>query len=497
MENSQLLVIIKTFNKKEFKDFGLFLTSPIFNREKVFINFFNYLKKKFPDLNENDVTKEKIYSVLYPAKKYNDSMMRKLISEFTRLAEDYISLMIYSQNHFEKNNNLLKYFRKRGLIKHFAKRKEKNEQTLDNMIYKNETYFINKYIAEDETRRLNQSLKNKAHYFKNNFEVISESLTIASVINILKINMHTINYEKNYFGGKLSLSLFDEIDNYLSKNKEKYENIIYIKFYYNCFKLLQTEEEKYYFELKDILEKDLNKLLPKNKSGLFSVMGNYCYLRVMHGDLNYIKEQFFIYKTNIESEFYKQQQNFLPHILYLNTMILGLESGESKWVENFVERKIDELNLEVRENLKNFSYSLINLHKKNYDKALEYSVIIQTNDVGLKHQIKSLMLKIYFEKNDADGFYSHIDSYRHFISNDKLISEDNKKMFSNYINYSKKLFDIKNLNKDFESEYQQKKLKEEILKNKFMINKSWLLNRINEIVQIKAKTTFKHETYDA
>jgi hypothetical protein len=226
-------------------------------------------------------------------------------------------------------------------------------------------------------------------------------------------------------------------------------------------------------------------------------MGNYCYLRVMHGDLDYIKEQFFIYKTNIESGFYKQQHNFLPHILYLNTMILGLEAGESKWVEDFIERKINELNLEIRENLKNFSYSLINLHKRNYDKALEYSVVIQTNDIGIKHQIKSLMLKIYFEKNDMEGFYSHIDSYRHFISNDKLISDDNKKMFSNYINYSKKLFDIQNLNQDFESEFQLKKLKEEIIGNTFMINKSWLLNRINKMESSTNKRLTKREKHDA
>ncbi|MBK8549694.1 MAG: hypothetical protein IPL53_01030 [Ignavibacteria bacterium] len=80
---------------------------------------------------------------------------------------------------------------------------------------------------------------------------------------------------------------------------------------------------------------------------------------------------------------------------------------------------------------------MLHLRKKNYDKAIEFASKIVSDDLSYKHQLKSFYLKLYYELNEDQPFYSHIDSYRHFVKNDKLLSENSREYIMNYILFSK------------------------------------------------------------
>jgi homoserine dehydrogenase len=123
--------------------------------------------------------------------------------------------------------------------------------------------------------------------------------------------------------------------------------------------------------------------------------------------------------------------------------------------------------------------ALFNYHKRDYSKAIEEASKVKADDLSYKHQLKSLYLKIYFDMNNYESFYSHVDTYKHFIKFDKHVTQANKEVLSNYINFTKKLFDIKNNPEDKDFDFI--KLKKEIIDSKSMINKSWLLRKIDEI----------------
>ncbi|MBK9334412.1 MAG: hypothetical protein IPM96_18890 [Ignavibacteria bacterium] len=68
---------------------------------------------------------------------------------------------------------------------------------------------------------------------------------------------------------------------------------------------------------------------------------------------------------------------------------------------------------------------------------MEFVSKVISDDLSYKHQLKSFYLKIYFELGEVQAFYSHIDSYRHFVKNDKLISPESREYITNYITLSK------------------------------------------------------------
>ncbi|MBK9334413.1 MAG: hypothetical protein IPM96_18895 [Ignavibacteria bacterium] len=84
--------------------------------------------------------------------------------------------------------------------------------------------------------------------------------------NILKINASIINSNKNFFGENVNFILLEEAESYLSKNPELLTENIYMKYYYCIIKLFMTSEDKFFYELRDIIKNDLHLLsLPDRK----------------------------------------------------------------------------------------------------------------------------------------------------------------------------------------------------------------------------------------
>src|SRR5438034_704455 len=92
MRDTNLIQLLKTLNKNEFKEFEKFVKSPFYNEGRNYENFFQILKKNYPDFDQDSITKEKIFNQLYPGKPYNDEIIRKIISNLLKLAKQYLSI---------------------------------------------------------------------------------------------------------------------------------------------------------------------------------------------------------------------------------------------------------------------------------------------------------------------------------------------------------------------------------------------------------------------
>ena len=72
MKNSRLIKILKTFSKEEFREFEKFTASPYFSTGRNLVPFLNILKKYYPAFDSDEFTNEKIFSGLFPGKKFNE-----------------------------------------------------------------------------------------------------------------------------------------------------------------------------------------------------------------------------------------------------------------------------------------------------------------------------------------------------------------------------------------------------------------------------------------
>ena len=87
MINSKIVEIIRTLDSSEFKRLGKFIESPYFNDNRTPIKLYGFIDKYYPNFDKKNFTKENLYKYLFPGKSYNDSTLRKLLSQMNDKAE--------------------------------------------------------------------------------------------------------------------------------------------------------------------------------------------------------------------------------------------------------------------------------------------------------------------------------------------------------------------------------------------------------------------------
>lgn len=479
MIKGKLIPLLKAFSREEFKSFGDFVSSPFFNKEKVLIELYKILKQNYPEFSSGGFEKEAIYESLFPGKKYNDSIFRNTFSKMLKIAEKFLYVNHLLKDDFHREFFLLKELKSKRQEGMFVKHKAEADRYIESDLFKNEDYFLKKYQLEELTDEFRKITKNYMVLADKEEADSYEYLSNSFLTNILKANASIINSNKNFFGEQLKLILFDEIESCIIRNPGLLASNLYLRYYYYSIKIFQTNDDRYFFELRDIINNEMKSLSIADRKNILTTLTNYSYYRVNNGELKFVDEQFKLYKLSIEKNLYKGDRDFLSHIFFMNVVTTGLDAGETEWVEDFIRQYYGELKSEHRENMFSFSFALLNLRKKKFDQAIEHASKVISDDLSYKHQLKSFYLKVYYELNEDQPFYSHVDSYRHFVKNDKLLSRDSREYISNYILLTKKLFDLKNSPVHDKTEINI--LNKEIFQNKFLINKLWLLNKVKEL----------------
>src|SRR3990172_3377753 len=478
MMAGKVIELIKTFNGEEFKKFGLFIRSPYFNKEKIQVKFYDILKKYYPDFNSRNFEKEKIFSKLYPGKKYNDGVMRNILSTSLTLAGDFLSVHRLQKDGIQYRYNIAAELNARRQNKLYEREASYIDDILQNEIIKDAEFFYKKFLLANENRRFNTRQKSSLVTDEKVLHEVSENLALSFMINMLRIHTYIANTNKYMYHYEQNKGLMNGIENHLISNFDKYKSITSLVYYFNFFMLSKTEEEKYFFELRNLFREKYNELSDIDKRNTYTILANYCYTRINKGDLNFLNEQFNIYKQNIDTGYYRGERGFMSHIFFINVVVTGLEAGQVNWVGNFIEKYNSELDSVNRDNTITFCRAFYCYWNKDYSRAMELAAMVKTDDPSYKHQLKSLYLKIYFDLREIEPFYSHVDNYRHFIAGDKNIGEQVRITINNYINFAKRIFDLKLAKQEDETELEI--LRDEIIANKAMINKPWLLRKIEE-----------------
>ena len=92
------------------------------------------------------------------------------------------------------------------------------------------------------------------------------------------------------------------------------------------------------------------------------------------------------------------------------------------------------------------------------------------------------MLMTYYEMRAFEAAISHIDTYKHFLSNDKALSTVEKKRHKNFIDIVRKLIEyIDKGSSDVE-------MKIEFLRKEETSNKEWVEEKVYEVFKSRARS---------
>jgi len=428
MESSKLIELLRTFSKTELKLLSDFLSSPYFNKSKELIAFYGYLKKFAPHFPPKRIERQVVYRFLYKDRPYNELHLNRLMSNLLKLAERFIGQQKFEEAKGVSSHYVLSSFVDRNLNKHFEFNFKRAQEKLESGSERNADYYYQKYLFADtlcqqffqkKIRQYDRSLQETSDYFDIYF-LSKKLIYTCEMINRNKII--STAYEPQFLDElKLLLSNFP------------LETVPTIHIYYNILLMLTAEDGTPHFQtLKSLLEKYEANFLPDEKRDLFSLTLNYSIRRLNLGHQNYLEESFNLCRYGIAKGLLTDNGYLSPWI-YKNVIKLGLMLNEFDWVKGFIETQTKDLAPNFQQNALHFNLADLYYSTKDFDQAIDHLNQVVYSDIYVTIDSKKLLMKIYYESNEYDSLYSAIAAFKQYISRNKILSDNVKLQFKNYI----------------------------------------------------------------
>jgi len=486
LSNYNLLKILKSFSKEEILEFEKFVSSPIYNSQGTLIRLYGELKKFYPDFSNKELSKEKLFEKVNPGKEFNDVIFRKYMSNLLKLAERYLIFLENNTKPEKQAVNLLDQFDKRNLTGFYDRLLVQTEKSeTDEKLISNESFYY-KHLRK-EIKVIHNVRTNKLHLMKPDLKkshvylLMHVLLSCTAYNNMMLVNRKSFKEadDNNFFG--IFFKSFDII-NYLRIQ--------------DCLE----EEEKWFVELCNYdnllmgepydplnlmkMNEYLIRLIPHfNKNLLytfFSHLNIFYLLNISKGADDLKRKLFDNYKLMISSGLYSDgEREFINFSEYKTILYSALRIKEFEWCEEFIEKFRNFHNPGNRDNIINYSKACLKFETGDFESSMNFLSGLNADNVMLQLDKNILHLLIYYELNYFDSAFSLVDSFRHFLKDNKILSKEVIDNHCNFMGYYKTILRLKqNTVNSLDFEY----LKKEIFCHENVRRKEWLLEKIDEIL---------------
>ncbi|MDQ3194483.1 MAG: hypothetical protein M3P82_05730, partial [Bacteroidota bacterium] len=192
------------------------------------------------------------------------------------------------------------------------------------------------------------------------------------------------------------------------------------------------------------------------------------------------KEIFLLNEIYIKYEYFKTVENkYLPFDIYRNVLLNCIAVRKLTYMEEFIKIYSKYLLPNHIQSVENYSYALLFFEKKMFNKALLFLNKIKFDQFVYKLDMKNLQLKINYELQQFESAISVIDTYKHFLKNNALISESRSTTHLNFLNFTNAILQIKNGSGKVNVSY----LADRVKKSKNVFDKIWLQDKIKELTR--------------
>lgn len=438
MKDTKLIHYLSTLSKVELNAFGRFVNSPFLNANPLCIELLNQLEAYYPEFEEEKVSKERMFKKLFPKEKLDVQKIRYVMTDLTRLLEEYFIYQEYSEHLAQKKHHLVTALSKRKLRKYAGQHQRQAAELLEKQPYRDGSYHTNLLLVQEDAYLLSAAQDERS--LDSDLQSLSTNMDIAYLAKKLKYTCEIIN-RMNVLGVKYELPFLPNILDYLKVNP--HDDIPAIAVYYKVLMTLtESENEQHYKELKQVLTKWNDSFPVKELRDTWGFAQNYCIRKINTGNAGYFQELFTNYTFLLEKEIIIEN-GFLAQFDFKNIVTIALRLKEFKWVESFIENYSDLLEPTHRQNAIAYNQARLHYGREQHKEALKQLLSVEFTDVYYHLDSKVLLLKIYYELDDYEPLLSLIDTFRVYLRRNKLISDYQKLIYTNFARFVKKLTRIK------------------------------------------------------
>jgi hypothetical protein len=455
----------------ELNRFAKYINSPLFNEDeklKTFTAAFLPFAKANTLANANE---KEIWKQVFGSAKYNQPKFIRLLSDTVKKIEHFLII-----DRFQQQTNLqaawqLEIMNERKLGKHVPELMSLALRRHQGLPQRDADFYYTGFLLQQQQ---NMFLENKElRSSEKNLEEVIRALDTYYLVQKLKYCAAMLHY-KNFLTVEGEVPLITEIMKYLETGR--FETVPAIEIYRRII-LSYTEAEggAHFIKLKELIVAHHALFTLDEVKNMYVFAMNYCINRINDGKSEYLKEILYLYKQALENDVLLNDGQ-LSQWDYKNIVTTALRVKEFKWTEQFLNDYKPKLPKEDRVNAYTFNLARYYFFIKKYDLVLRLLQEVKYNDIFYQLDSKITLLKTYFELGEWQPLYSLKDSFRILLRRKRLITPQQKSNYNNLLKFSIRLFKI-----DVKDKARLKALKHEITLATNVADKSWLMEKVNEL----------------
>jgi hypothetical protein len=151
-------------------------------------------------------------------------------------------------------------------------------------------------------------------------------------------------------------------------------------------------------------------------------------------------------------------------------------------VNKLLKENSGRLNPKERYNMINFGYAFYYFETGDYERSLGYVNKIKMDYFIYKYDVKSLMLRIYYELGYFEEGLSLIHTYREFLRKDEFLSDNRKFRHKNFIRFVERLILFRTGSVQSDVSF----VMDKVFKTEEVSYKNWLLSKFSSILKAPA-----------
>ncbi len=475
--------LLKTLSKEELKKFELFINSPYFNTNAAIIKLFEAIKKHAPDYTDKNLHREKLFKKIYPEKAYNETSLRTRMSEMTDLIRKFFAVSRLEKNEFEFKLNIIQEVKQRNKFKlaekYILEELSKLENKQDGEInYYSKLSLVKELVEVYRTSKMRNYSDYSVELGDSLFNFFYREFF--AIANEIAYDKEVFNYKPEYDVTEEFIKTFN-VKKFLETAKEKnYMHFPYLAlFYYMHIVRTDYGNEENFYNLKELALNYHKNLSRAENNNIWSALINSINGGLRYKDAKYMREAFELNKFFLGLEIMPLEPGgyFYPEKFY-NIFTIATGCKEFDFAERFAEENYKKVPPEVMDNIINLCRGIIQFFKKNYSGSIDYLNKVELNDIVVKIRARMYYFMNYYETNSFESANSLLDSFKHFISENKDVPDLLVNGIKQWLKYASNITNAKmNMKKLDYAVYKEAK----DLNTNFW-SKNWFIEKMEELI---------------
>lgn len=469
MKKTRLIEVLRSFEKKELREFKKWLHSPVHNQREDVRQLYAYLIDGKRLAKDHLIHKEKLFTFLYPDEVYDDAKMRQVSYFFMKEMESYLVFASSRADELEYKIRLARIYNERELKREFESNLTGLDKLLDNAQYIDSTYHRFNYQKNLEESRHLATQKRQIAFEK--MQEVSQKLDTYFLSEKLQTSLDMLTAQSIY-KTEFDFGILEDILKYIEEN-ELYE-LPSIGVYYFTFRSLEfKDEEGYYWKLKDLLMSNLDTFRVQKLKEFFVNLINYCVGKSNVGKKEFNRELFELYKTGIDKNIITHGGR-ISNGMFINIINNGSVLREFNWVENFIENFQSDIAVDERSGIVNLGLGILNFERKQYSEAKSFLEESNHKNILLNLLTRNFLLRTYYKLNKDTELDLLIESMGKYLMRKEIVGYA-RDIYKNILSLMKKLVNLNIYDSD-----ERKKFKDQVAEINPMTNsmREWFLEQV-------------------